>query len=67
MINKSLKVWQNNVKTADIIVGSDKWQQLIDKSKFKNWQGFALTEIGHIGLQDHSDPVAFKNIKIKAL
>jgi hypothetical protein len=67
MINKSLKVWQNNVLTADIVVGSKNWQQLVAKSKFKDWQGFALTEVGHIGLQDHNDAVAFKNIKIKAL
>lgn len=67
MINKALKVWQNNIQTADITIGSNKWQQLVDKSKFNNWQGFALNEIGHIGLQDHSDPVAFKNIKIKVL
>jgi hypothetical protein len=67
MLNQSLKVWQNNIKTADVVVGSAMWQQLVEKSKFKSWQGFALTEIGHIGLQDHSDPVSFKNIKIKAL
>jgi hypothetical protein len=67
MVDKALKIWQNNVQTADIIVGSDEWQQLVGKSKFKNWQGFALTQKGHIGLQDHNDPVAFKNIKIKAL
>jgi len=67
MVNKSLKVWQNDVLTADIVVASEKWQQLVAKSKFKNWQGFALTDVGHIGLQDHNDPVAFKNIKIKAL
>lgn len=67
MFNKSLKVWQNDVLTADLVVGSLKWRQLVAKSKFKDWQGFALTEIGHIGLQDHNDPVAFKNIKIKAL
>jgi len=67
MLNQSLKVWQNNIKTADVVVGSNKWQQLVEKSKFKNWQGFALTQVGHIGLQDHSDPVSFKNIKIKEL
>jgi len=67
MFNKSLKVWQNDVLTADIVVASERWQQLVAKSKFKNWQGFALTDVGHIGLQDHNDPVAFKNIKIKAL
>jgi len=67
MLNQSLKVWQNNIKTADVVVGSNKWQQLVEKSKFKNWQGFAESDVGHIGLQDHGDKVAFKNIKIKAL
>jgi len=67
LINKSLKVWQNQVKTADIVIGSDRWNALVAQSKFKYWQGFALTDVGHIGLQDHSDPVAFKNIKIKEL
>lgn len=67
MFNKSLKVWQNDVLTADIVVASERWQQLVEKSKFKDWQGFALTDVGHIGLQDHNDAVAFKNIKIKAL
>ena len=65
LVNKSLKVWQNHVLTVDIVIGSKKWHDLVAKSKFKDWQGFASTDVGHIGLQDHSDPVAFKNIKIK--
>jgi len=65
--NKALKVWQNNVKTVDIMIGNKEWQSLLAKSKFKDWQGFGLTNVGHIGLQDHSDPVSFKNIKIKIL
>jgi hypothetical protein len=68
LLNKNtLKVWQNNVMTVDVLVGKEQWQNLLSKSKFKNWQGFGLTEVGHIGLQDHGDPVAFKNIKIKVL
>jgi len=67
LVNKSLKVWQNQVLTVDIVIGGEKWHELVEQSKFKNWQGFASTDIGHIGLQDHSDPVAFKNIKIKEL
>ncbi|WP_286262759.1 3-keto-disaccharide hydrolase [Thalassotalea atypica] len=68
LLNKNaLKVWQNQVQTVDISIGSEQWNKLVTKSKFSDWQGFAGAEIGHIGLQDHSDPVAFKNIKIKAL
>lgn len=65
--NKHLKVWQNNIKTTDIVIGSEHWLSLLDKSKFRNWEGFALSNIGHIGLQDHGDKVSFKNIKIKTL
>ena len=65
--NRHLKVWQNGVQTADIVIGSDKWNKLIKQSKFKDWQGFAETSIGHIGFQDHGDPVSFKNIKILVL
>ena len=65
--NKSLKVWQNNVITVDIVFGSQQWQALLAKSKFKDWPGFSLNDVGHIGLQDHGDVVSFKNIKIKEL
>lgn len=62
-----LTVWQNEIKTADIKIGGQQWQTLLAKSKFKGWQGFALSSVGYIGLQDHGDKVSFKNIKIKAL
>lgn len=67
VLNKRLRVWQNKVQTVDVTLGSDKWQQALATSKFATWQGFASNDNGHIGLQDHGDAVAFKNIKIKAL
>lgn len=65
--NNALTVWQNGIKTADTVIASREWQQRVSKSKFSTWQGFAETTTGHIGLQDHSDAVWFKNIKIKEL
>lgn len=65
--NNMLKVWQNGVLTADVVIHSDQWKGLVAASKFKNWSGFAMAEHGHIGLQDHDDPVAFKNIKIREI
>jgi hypothetical protein len=40
---------------------------MVANSKFKNMPGFAKFKKGRIALQDHGDPVWFKDIKIKAL
>tara|TARA_R110002153_G_scaffold199107_2_gene352561 strand:+ start:548 stop:1255 length:708 start_codon:yes stop_codon:yes gene_type:complete len=63
----NLNVWQNDVQTVDILVGSADWQDRLANSKFKTWPSFGLNYEGFIGLQDHGDHVAFKNIKIKKL
>ena len=68
LLNKGhLQVWQNAVLTVDIVIGSEKWNELKGKSKFKNWKGFGENKKGHIGLQDHNDVVFFKNLKIREL
>lgn len=65
--NQHLQVWQNQIKTIDITINSNAWKKLVAKSKFASWNGFGVNRSGHIGLQDHGDPVSFKNIKIKVL
>lgn len=65
--NNALKVWQNGVLTAKTVINSEQWNTLVAASKFKNWSGFAMAKLGHIGLQDHDDPVSFKNIKIREI
>jgi hypothetical protein len=40
---------------------------MVAGSKFNGWKGFGESHIGKIGLQDHGDRVAFRNIKIKPL
>ncbi len=62
-----LKVWQNEVKTVDIFIGSAEWNKLVANSKFKSWEGFAKNTKGYIGLQDHGNVVSFKNLKIRNL
>lgn len=64
---RHLKVWQNGEVTADVMVGGDEWNELVSRSKFSTWEGFAKADGGHIGLQDHGDSVAFRNIKIKEM
>jgi len=48
-------------------LSGEKWDTMVQKSKFNGWEGFGKYQTGHIGLQDHGDRVAFRNIKIKEL
>ena len=57
----------NGVKTADFDVESAEWKALIASSKFKKYPGFSENKQGFICLQDHADPVWFRNIKIREL
>ncbi|WP_394747782.1 3-keto-disaccharide hydrolase [Spongiimicrobium salis] len=43
------------------------WDKMVAKSKFADWEGFGKFSLGKIGLQDHGDIVAYRNIKIKTL
>lgn len=45
------------------------WETLMQNSKFKSpsFKGFGEFHTGRIGLQDHNDKVAYRNIKIKPL
>ena len=44
---------------------NDKWREMIANSKFKDMKGFGTGKKGRICLQDHDDPVWYRNIKIK--
>ena len=57
----------NGTRVVDFPVTGDKWEALVNDSKFADWEGFAEAEDGHIALQDHGHKVSFKNIKIKEL
>lgn len=48
-------------------VQGEAWDAMVNKSKFKAWEGFGIHHTGHIGLQDHGDKVSFRDIKIKEL
>ncbi|WP_224998445.1 DUF1080 domain-containing protein [Cesiribacter sp. SM1] len=55
---------QNVVTTT---LWDDNWRQMIANSKFKDMEGFGTFQEGKIALQDHGDPVWFRNIRIKRL
>lgn len=65
--NGQLTFWLNDVQTADVLIGSEEWNELLANSKFHDWEGFAKYPKGKIALQDHGDVVAYRNIRIKEL
>lgn len=65
--NGKVEHWQNGKKLVEFEMFTPEWAERIAKSKFKDMPGFGIYREGHIALQDHSDRVAFRNIKIKKL
>lgn len=59
--------WLNGVKVVEYEIGSRDWDARIARSKFAPYKKFGRNAQGHIGLQDHGNVVAFRNIKIRAL
>ena len=59
--------WLNGFKLVEYEVGSRDWDAKVAGSKFKPYPKFGKNPQGHIGLQDHGNVVAFRNIKIRVL
>ncbi len=59
--------WLNGRKIVEYVIGSDDWNQRVAESKFADWEHFAKYRQGHIALQDHTDRVSFRNIRIREL
>jgi hypothetical protein len=59
--------WLNGFKLLEYELGSRDWASKIAGSKFAPHAKFGKNTQGHIGLQDHGNVVAFRNIKIRVL
>ncbi len=59
--------WLNGKKLAEYELGGEDWKAKVAASKFAAWPEYGKAAEGHIGLQDHGDRVAFRNIKIRVL
>jgi len=67
-LNKGeLTFWLNGVETVKTHLWDANWTEMVSKSKFKSWKGFAAFHKGHIALQDHGHKIAFRNIKVREL
>jgi hypothetical protein len=63
----SVEHWLNGTRVVAYELGSADWTQRVADSKFSQWPKYGTVAEGHIGLQDHGDRVAFRNIKIRRL
>jgi len=61
------KVNLNGVDIVNFPLDNPEWDAMVSASKFAGWPGFGKFHTGKIGLQDHGDVVAYRNIKIKKL
>src|SRR6202022_3657427 len=59
--------WLNGTKVVEYELLSPDWEAKVQASKFKEWPGYGRAKSGRIGLQDHGDTVAFRNIRIRVL
>jgi hypothetical protein len=59
--------WMNGVKVVEYEFGSPDWEARVKASKFAPHPHYGRNAEGYIGLQDHGDRVAFRNIKIRVL
>ncbi len=65
--NGKVEHWLNGKKVVSFEMFTDEWNAMIAKSKFKDKKSFGQIRKGHISLQDHSDKVWYRNIKIREL
>ena len=61
------RVVLNDTEMVTFPVQGEEWDAMVADSKFAGWEGFGKFTTGKIGLQDHGNVVAFRNIKIKQL
>jgi 3-keto-disaccharide hydrolase len=62
-----VEYWLNGVKLVDAKIGSEDWNARVARSKFATMPRYGKNQTGRIGLQDHGNWVAFRNIKIRVL
>jgi hypothetical protein len=59
--------WLNGTKVVEYELDSADWTERVKASKFAEYPDYGKARRGHIGIQDHGDGVAFRQIRIREL
>jgi hypothetical protein len=59
--------WLNGEKVVEYELFSDDWEKRVAESKFSKFPRYGREPEGHLALQDHNDPVWYRNIKVRPL
>ncbi len=67
VVGPHVEHWLNGVKLLEYELWTPEWTAKVATSKFAEWPPYGLARRGHIGLQDHGDFVAYRNIRIREI
>ena len=68
LVNQShVEHWLNEIKVVEYTLWTEEWNELVKKSKWKDYPDYGMAKKGHISLQDHGSMIWFRNIKIRVL
>lgn len=59
--------WLNGKMVLSFVPWSDDWYEKKNNGKWKDAENYGKFKSGYIGLQDHSSPIWFRNIKLRKL
>ena len=65
--NGKLTFWLNGVQTVQVEMKSEEWKKSVAASNLSHYPEFGINSKGHIAVQDWTNGVSFRDIKIRKL